>query len=60
MLTNTERARFALIAIICLIGMELSFLLLLPIVGLGYAAVTGNCPGTPYIEQLLEKLGIDK
>ena len=58
-MTNTERAHFALIALICLIGMKAPIFLLIPIVGLGYAAVTGNCLGLPLIEKALTKLGID-
>lgn len=60
MLSNTQRAQFTIIAIICLIGMKLPFLLLVPAIGLGYAAATGRCFSTPYVEQLLAKLNIEK
>jgi hypothetical protein len=60
MLSNTQRAQFAIIAAVCLIGMKLPVILLLPIAGLGYAAFTGNCFSTPYVEQLLGKFGIEK
>lgn len=62
MLTNTERAHFGLIALVLLLGaaLDTSLLALLVVGGLGYAAATGNCLGRPYVEQLLEKFGIDK
>ena len=62
LLTNTERAHFGIIAAVLLIGaaLDTSLFALLVVGGLGYAAATGNCIGRPYVEQLLEKLGIDK
>jgi hypothetical protein len=62
LLSKVERAHFAIIAAVLLVGalMGTSILALLVVAGLGYAAVTGNCLGRPYVEQLLDKLGVEK
>lgn len=60
MLSNTERAHFAILAALCLVGAKFGIVALLVAAGLGYAAVTGTCLGRPYVEQLLDKLGIDR
>jgi hypothetical protein len=62
MLTNTERAQFGIIAAVCLLSAVtgIGFFALL-VAGLaGYGAVTGTCLGTPYVEKLLDKLGVDR
>jgi hypothetical protein len=59
-MSNTQRAHFALIAFICLLGMKFSILLWLPVIGLGVAAATGTCYGLPIVEKVLEKFGIEK
>mgnify|MGYP000229736820 CR=1 FL=1 len=59
-MTNTQRVQAAIVALICLIGMKATILLWLPVLGLGFAAATGNCFSTPIIGNLLAKYGYAK
>lgn len=60
-MSNTLRATFAMIAGIILLGMMIhSIILWLPVLGLGFAAATGNCPMMKVAGMVLDKLGIER
>ena len=63
-MSNTLRATFAMIAGIILLGMMFStgpsFILWLPVIGLIFAASTGNCPAMKVAGMVLDKMNIER
>lgn len=63
-MSNTERATFAGISVIILLGMMFStspsILLWLPVIGTATAAITGTCYGAIAMGLLLDKLNIPR
>jgi len=63
-MSNTLRATFAMIAGIILLGMMFStgpsIILWLPVLGLIFAASTGNCPMMKVAGLALDKLNIER
>ena len=63
-MSNTLRATFGTISAIIALGMMLSdgpsLILWLPVLGLGFAAATGNCLLMPVVAKVLQKLDIER